>query len=715
VKLIKKITRHTLNFFIIPLAILLVVIIGSASALFYFYPQDKVLAIVTSTAEKTLKRKVTAGGIHYSLGGIRLSDVIVLNSMNPADSVLIKTGSLRLRFNLLSLIRNKFEITHIQINNMDLTLSYKDSTWNLQSLLNDIRSAPKSERRKKKGDGGGISTTLETIGFDTASITLESSPDIIKPLIGKYLFNGVIDISSPDEIIVRKFAVTLPEQRGEIESQSVKVAPLSADAAVTGDVQLNSASLGWLYHWGHLNFLPYNEATVKINSLSVTSKELSGNVIGTTRLRNRTAVNVSGRFKAAFKPVTVNLFDVTAQTGSSSAHLKSLTAGPGIPPSFSSDYFKGKIEEIGPAIPFFPSGLTGGIEGNIVSERLSFTGRLGVQDLSYGNGKKIISGLNGTIDVKGNCFRAENIPAKIMSSDAVISVAAPENLMKEIALNLRIGTLDLTPSKDESGDLSSTPAANDKQQIKNQIPALPIRIRGSVDIAKLKKNSYELKGIEASYEFAGNKVSIPRYRFLFLDASVMGSGSIDLSGKTPLVETAASIDDFKVQNIGTLNKEMEGRVFGNAKARLAVSFRPADANPAETIQGKCDFAVTNGKLVNTGIQNALGIWLDSLKYKLKDLEFNTISGSVLLERGNLDIRTLIFNSPDIRVMVDGEVLHKNDLNAKLSLEFTSTFIQDIPNPALIRLNMYKKGKWYTIPISAKGDISKSKYDVNEIK
>ena len=54
---------------------------------------------------------------------------------------------------------------------------------------------------------------------------------------------------------------------------------------------------------------------------------------------------------------------------------------------------------------------------------------------------------------------------------------------------------------------------------------------------------------------------------------------------------------------------------------------------------------------------------------------------------------------------------------QIRLEFNSNFIQDIPNPAvaLIQINGYKKGKWYTIPRQVKGNIPEGKYDTSEIK
>lgn len=721
-KRIRKITRHTLKFFIIPLVILVAVCVGSASALFYFYPKDKVLAIVTSTAEKTLKRKVTAGDIRYSLGGVRLSNVVILNSMDPADSALIKIGRLGLRFDLWSIITSRFEIKHLQIDDMDLVLSYDGTKWNLEALLNDLKSdaAQKRKDRKQKKKSADTSSTLNTIGFDNASITLESSPAVIKPLVGKYRFNGIVDISSPDEVLVKKFLVELPERRGEIESAAVKIFPLDADFAVTGDVQLNGASMNWLYRWGGLDFLPYSEVTGKINSLSVTSRGLSGNIIGTTRLKNRAAVNLNGAFKAGFRPFSLTISDAAVTTGGSSVYLKVLTVGRGTLPSFTAEKIDAQLEEIGPVIPFFPPVLYGHVEGNVVSDRLVFTGKITAKDVGVDREKKLVSGFSGTFDVTKNSFRAENIPVRIMSNDAVISAAAPEDFMKDIAVNLKIAYLDLSPKsaaenggkKTDSGTNGETASAPESVSI----PALPLRLRGAVEIGQLRKNGYDLRNIETVYECAGKKLSVPRYRFSMLDAQVTGSANVELSS-SPLVETKVSIDELKVQNISSIYKQFEGRIYGNAKARLSLSFRPAEKNAIDTVTGSCEFAVTGGKVANTGIQNALGIWLDSLKYKLKDLEFNTISGSVAVDRGNVDIKSLIFNSPDVRVMVDGEILKRTELSAKLVLEFNSNFIQDIPNPAvaLIQINGYKKGKWYTIPRQVKGNIPEGKYDTSEIK
>jgi len=164
-----------------------------------------------------------------------------------------------------------------------------------------------------------------------------------------------------------------------------------------------------------------------------------------------------------------------------------------------------------------------------------------------------------------------------------------------------------------------------------------------------------------------------------------------------------------------IHENRTGRIFGNAKARGNLRFNPFLQNIEDSLQGKCDFQISNGKIANTGIQDQLGIFLDPLKYKLKDLEFNTISGSITISGKSYRFNPLVFTSPDIRLMAEGSVTNKDTLDSKITLEFDNTFIQDLTNPAaMLALNRYKKGKWYTRHFAIKGNISEGKYDPQDM-
>ena len=212
--------------------------------------------------------------------------------------------------------------------------------------------------------------------------------------------------------------------------------------------------MGWLYKWGGLDFLPYDTVTGKITGVHVTANNLGGTFSGASRMTNKAAVTAKGSFTANISPVLLTISDAQAKTGRSIVHIRSLTAGRNRLPSFSANGIDAWVEEIAPMIPYFPNGLFGHIEGELSSDQLIFTGKLALENVGFNREKKILSSVNGSFTVVRNSLHAENIPAKVLSNDAVISVAAPENLMKELAVSLRFTTLDF--SKKEGDDVKNS-------------------------------------------------------------------------------------------------------------------------------------------------------------------------------------------------------------------------------------------------------------------
>jgi hypothetical protein len=69
----------------------------------------------------------------------------------------------------------------------------------------------------------------------------------------------------------------------------------------------------------------------------------------------------------------------------------------------------------------------------------------------------------------------------------------------------------------------------------------------------------------------------------------------------------------------------------------------------------------------------------------------------------------VFNAPDVRLRVDGQLTRELEGDVRIDLEFTRTFIQDLPNPVFLQLSKYKKDRWYVIPFRSRGkDITDSK-------
>jgi hypothetical protein len=191
---------------------------------------------------------------------------------------------------------------------------------------------------------------------------------------------------------------------------------------------------------------------------------------------------------------------------------------------------------------------------------------------------------------------------------------------------------------------------------------------------------------------------------LLPEAASSGKGSIDYSRNYPYLELSSSFSDIKMQNIANLSDKFKNRFFGIAAGNAEIGIKlDKDEDITKSLKGKIEFNVVKGKLVDTGIQNGLGIWLSGLKDKLKDLEFNKIY-----------INSFLFDGSDIRLKLDGFLTKKLEGDIKINLEFNGDFIQDLPNPALIQLSKYKKGDWYHIPFHAKGDDITSGKNIKQV-
>ena len=176
-----------------------------------------------------------------------------------------------------------------------------------------------------------------------------------------------------------------------------------------------------------------------------------------------------------------------------------------------------------------------------------------------------------------------------------------------------------------------------------------------------------------------------------------------------MANTFIGFNGIKVQKVAALSTKFKNRIYGVAKGNTNLKFL-LNENFINTLKGKIIINIDNGKFVNTGVQNGLGVWLSELKYKLRDLEFRKIYGNIDVSGINYYINSFVLNSKDIRLKINGNI--NNNLISKkmnINLEFTKNFIQDLPTAAVaISLRKNLQGSWYIIPFIVNGDITKSK-------
>ena len=215
---------------------------------------------------------------------------------------------------------------------------------------------------------------------------------------------------------------------------------------------------------------------------------------------------------------------------------------------------------------------------------------------------------------------------------------------------------------------------------------------------------HRLSGIQLQYLLAGSSVTINGFQFMYADGKISGSGTMTTGRGAPQGSLKLNIAGLLMQNAIAFNEKIRNRFFGLVNGKAAIDFEISD-KILDTARGNAEFTIDKGKLVDTGIQDGLGLLLSELKYKLRDLEFNKIYGNFDIRGTNYQIHSFIFNSNNVRLKMTGTFNKKliaNPLN--ITLEFTREFIQDLPGMITIGLNKYLKGDWYIMPFIQTGDM-----------
>lgn len=675
---------------IIAALILIVLTTAAGITLFvYFYPKEKLLTLITERAEDVLKRKIHIREVDYSLRGVLLRNLVLYDGTTKEDEVLARALEGRVNFSISSLFKNKFDINYITIKNLDLTVEYKNGESNISRLLDDIH-----KNRKDSTD-----TNLSYVTLENAWIHLKKPKDSLRPLAGSYLINAVIDLTRKDMLEITDCAITLPFRRGAIRTDEIKIQGLDKNFVLTSDLTLDTCALPWVYTWGDDLSLPFQNFNGKVNDLTITRSAVKGHARGTSLLTNNQILTVDGKCTVTIPEKHVFITDVDGSMKDSSTHLSNLTIIPGEGiRKLTLKNISVYLRDVENLIPFIPRQAFGFASGwyNYENGRHSCT--LAIKEGGLGKTRRILSHINDTIVIKNNTLQKENISAAILDNPALVSIATLDGNFKRIVVNIASKEFTVPAGNSKKSDFSLTGVNIERV------------ISGRITVEKLNVDTIAFQDSFIQYHLTGKQLTMDRFSMRLFGGNVKGAGVVDFSRNAIDVDLSLGFDRMKVQNITNLSKKMNNRFFGTAQGSAEASFRVTGGGDiAKSLKGKIEFTIQNGKVANTGIQNGLGIWLSELKYKLKDLEFNTIYGNFNIVGSSYYINSFSFNAPDIRLKLDGYLNRDLEGDMKMDLEFTRNFILDLPNPAFLQLNQYKHSGWYSIPFHIKGkDITESK-------
>jgi len=667
---------------------------SSGAVLFvYLFPKDKLLDILTTEVAKSLKRKISVTDIEYSFRGVLLKNVILFDGITEEDPVLAAASGTSVRFSLYSLFYRRLSISDISIDNLKINIVYTNGQSNIELFLNDIKSIGESR----------LTTEISKIGLHNASITLTEAPETLKPLSGSYLFNGTLNLSQKGLISIPDAKVMLPEKRGIVKAD---IAVSTEKLEITGDARLEKCSIPWTYRWGTNVQLPFLSFAGDVKKLIITKRVVKGQISGRSQLRGGKTLTANGFCKVDIPGEMVYLSNITGSIQSSKLIMKEiLISSNGDIARFHISTMDVHLTEITPYLPVVPKNTFGNVSGNLKYVNNRYSGVLELKGAGYNREKKLISDVNCSLDIKNGVFKKENIEASVFQQPFRLSIASTDGAFNRFYINLNAKRFTMKPKEGSaSADLPETiPLAE----------STPLVVTGNIIIEEFLFDAIPVKKLKVNYSFNDNQLAVNRFDCNLWGGSVTGRGQVELSRKSPNVQFSIQFNGIKVQDIGALNERLKNRAFGNASGRAEGSFSLGDDfNIYKSMKGSMEFSIDRGKLVNTGLQHGLSIWLSELRYKLKDIEFNKIYGNFKISGNTYLINSFIFNAPDIQLKLDGYITYDDkqltgDLPIIL-LMFNDTFIKDIPNPARLGLQNRKKGRWYEIPFKQKGDITDPK-------
>ncbi len=685
--------KKALKIAVLILLLLTLALAGGVVLLYNFYPKDSVLTILTAQAEKELKRAIVIEDLDYSLRGIVLHKLSLHNGAEDCPGVLASADDAVVRFSLLKLIfKREFDINFVNIIGLNLNICYKDGASNLENLIGDLSTE----------DSTSFAARLDRIKLSRARVSLQHPPLYLKPLEGEYLLDAIIDFTGEKSLTFSDATIVLPDKRGTI-SADLRVIFLKNDFEISGNVSLERCSLGWIYRWGTDLSLPYQDFSGKVTNLKISRKSVEGSPRGTSILPGNRPLMVNGFCRVNIAGERVFISNTQGSVLSSSFLIEDfLFDFDGNVKKFTIKNIDARIEEIRPVLPFLPEELNGTARGSLALIESGYNGTLQI-DAGYGQGDAVVKNLRTTLTIKDNLIQRTQVKALLYNQPFDIVISSTDGAFRSFQI-------------DASGPAFTLPQASkkvpspQKSDTKKTMAYIPFDVSGTVSVGALTIDRFPFGRTSAVYSLSRKRLSLGPVQSEFMGGEIRLKGSVDLVHSNTPVDCSIDFDRLRVQNLSRLSERFKDRIFGLANGNAEISFALSEnIEFQKSLRGKMEFNIERGKLVDTGIQNGLGILLSDMKYKLKDLEFSKIYGNFTISGNEYQINSFLFSAPDIRLKLDGHMNTELEGDLKIDLEFTRQFIQDLPNPVLFQLSKYKRDRWYVIPFQSKGkDVSDSK-------
>ncbi len=662
----------------------LLLLISSAAVLFMLlYPKEKLLAFAASRASAALGRSVSVSGIGYRFIGLTL-DGVTIHERDVSSPVLIAADRAHLNLSPSSILQMRLDFDSVTLEGASLSITFDaKGRSSIEELLDEFG----------REEGSGVDASLSRLRLREARVILADPPSRLAPLEGDYLINASVTFGEKTEI--RDCEIILPDNRG-ILRPTLSITP-GTDPAVSGSIRLVNTSLAWAYRWAGGLDLPFRVVNGTIDDCVINGDTVKGALSISSTIRGSDApLRVAGAFTVDIPGRTIAVGPLRGTVDESSFLIESLVIPMGKKPSrFRISSIDASVRDLAPLLSFIPARLSGRLRGNLRFEQGLYNGSLSISEGGYDPEGGFLSGLNARIDIVDGLFNLPGIPFRFLGNPCVLSIASTDSSLSRIFVTVRSESFvydsGARPSSGTGGPLN-----------------IPIEITGLVEARRLAIGSHEIGGLKLNYRLTGDSLALSDFHFMYAGGDVSGRGVITMPQGPPRISLSMDMNNLRVQSALAHNEKFHNRFFGILKGKATVDTE-LGARILDSATGSVEFSIERGKLVNTGIQDGLGILLSELRYRIRDIDFSMIYGNVGIRGERYQVNSFVFNSHSLRLKMSGSFDRKlvaSPLN--ITLEFTRDFIQDLPGVITPWLGGYLSGEWYSVPFVMTGDMTDGK-------
>ncbi len=647
------------------------------------YPKEKLLAFAASRASAALGRSVSVSGIGYRFLGLTLEGVTI-HEGDGSSPVLIAADRAHLILSPFSILQMRLDFDSVTLEGASFSITFDaNGRSNIEVLIDEFA----------REEGSSVDASLSRLGLNEARVILADPPPRLAPLEGDYLINGLVTFGERTEI--RDCEIILPDNRG-ILRPSLSIAR-GTDPAVSGKVRLVNTSLAWVYRWAGGLDLPFRVVNGTIDDCVITGSTVKGAVtVSSTILGSAAPLRATGAFTVDIPGRTIAVGPLRGSVDESSFLIESLVIPMGKKPSrFSISSIDASVKDLAPLLTIIPSRLSGRLRGNLRFDKGLYNGSLSISEGGYDPEGGVLSGLNARIDIVDGLFNRSGIPFRFLGNPCVLSIASTDSSLSRIFVTVR--------SESFVYDSVARPPSGTGGPLN-----IPIEITGLVEARRLAIGSHEMEGLKLNYRLSGNSFVLSDFHFMYAGGNVSGRGVITMPQGPPRISLSMDMNNLRVQSALAHNEKFHNRFFGILKGKATVDAELSN-RILDSATGSVEFSIERGKLVDTGIQDGLGILLSELRYRIRDIDFSVIYGNVGIRGSRYQVNSFVFNSHSLRLRMSGS-FDRNLIASPLdiTLEFTREFIQDLPGVITPWLGGYLSGEWYSVPFVMTGDMTDGK-------